>query len=56
MPTSIRNAESNELALLDEEYKAKEDPLAAIRKKELDAKKELLMNPIKMKQLQQMVN
>ena len=35
--------------------KVREDPLFVIRKKEEDAKKLLMSNPIKMKQLQQVV-
>lgn len=37
---------------LDMQNKAREDPLFAIRKREEDAKKKLLENPVRMKQLQ----
>ncbi len=36
---------------VDLDRKLQEDPLMAIRKKEMDTKKKLLNNPIKMKQL-----
>jgi hypothetical protein len=45
----------NKRADLDMQAKMREDPLFAIRKKEEDAKKRILSNPIKMKQLQQLV-
>ena len=35
--------------------KMREDPLFAIKKKEEDAKKQLLENPVKMKQLEGLV-
>ena len=40
---------------LDMQAKMREDPLYAIKQREEDAKRKLLENPIKMKQLQQVV-
>lgn len=42
-------------AAVDLQVKIREDPLFAIRKKEEDQRRRLLMNPVKMKQLQKMI-
>ncbi|KAK3594844.1 hypothetical protein CHS0354_005767 [Potamilus streckersoni] len=41
---------------MDMQTKMREDPLFAIRKKEEEAKRRLLQNPVKMKRLQQMID
>jgi hypothetical protein len=41
---------------LDMAAKMREDPLFAIKKKEEEAKRHLLENPVKMKQLQKLVH
>ena len=41
---------------LEVRAKMREDPLFAIRQREEDAKRKILLNPIKMKQLQEMVS
>jgi hypothetical protein len=40
---------------VDLQRKLQEDPLIALRKKELDTRKKILDNPIKMKQIQSYV-
>lgn len=56
MPTPISKcvaSGSNEQ--VDMVRKLQEDPLSAIRKKEIETRTQLLTNPVKLKQLQQLV-
>ncbi|RNA22957.1 pre-mRNA-splicing factor CWC25 -like protein [Brachionus plicatilis] len=41
---------------IDMENKIREDPLFEIKKQEIQAKKKILENPLKMKQIEQMIN
>ena len=54
IPPSLRFFSGSEQ--VDLARKLQEDPLCAIRKKEMETRSELLNNPVKLKQLKQLVS
>lgn len=54
IPPSLRFFSGNEQ--VDLARKIQEDPLYAIKKKEMETRNQLLKNPVKLKQLRELVN